>query len=119
MKKISLLLAFVMLLSFAACAAPAAETTLAAPQTETPAATPEMTPEPTPEPTPTPVPFSYEIVFSEIFSDEALAELYPDNEDYDRERARISANIARIEDFEFYELTEEEQKFIMAIKMKH
>jgi len=40
-KKISLLLAFVMLFSFAACAAPAADTTPAAPPAETPAATPE------------------------------------------------------------------------------
>jgi len=88
------------------CAAPAAETT----PEPTPAETPR--PEPTPEPTPTPVPFSYENVFSEIFSDEALSALYPDIEDYDKERARVSANIARIEDFEFYELTEEEQEFI-------
>lgn len=105
-KLLSIILAAVMLLSFASCGTPAAQTTPAS----SPVRTPVATPEPTPEPTPTP--FSYENVFSEIFSDEALSALYPGIEDCEKERTRISGNISRIEDFEFYELTDEEQEFI-------
>lgn len=79
-------------------------------ETQTP--TPESTPIEIVIETPAPVEFSYESVFSEIFSNEELAKLYPEIEDYDKERERIYSNISRIEDFEFYQLTEEEQSFI-------
>ncbi|MFA5676338.1 MAG: hypothetical protein WDA65_07420 [Christensenellales bacterium] len=105
-KLLSIILAALMLLSFAFCGTPAAQTTPAS----SPVRTPVATPEPTPELTPTP--FGYENVFSEIFSDTALSELYPDVVDFEKERTRISGNISRIEDFEFYELTDEEQEFI-------
>lgn len=59
--------------------------------------------------TPTPIAFSYEDVFNETFSDEELSKLYPDIQDFNKERERIYSNISRIEDFEFYGLTEEEQ----------
>lgn len=105
-KALIFLLAIAMLLSFAACHT--------APAKKTPLPTPEATSEPTPSPAPEPTPelFSYENVFGEIFSDEALSVLYPGIEDYEKERTRISGNIARIEDFEFYELTAEQQEFI-------
>ncbi len=84
---------------------------------EIPTLTPEPTPTETiieviPTPKPTPIEFSYENVFKEIFNDAAILNLYPDIYDFEAERTRIFNNISKIEDFEFYDLTEEEQIFI-------
>ncbi len=103
-------LAFSLLLTLGSCQSAGQEA--ADDGTSSPVQTPAATPTPTPAPTPEPTPFSYDNVFGEVFSDEALSALYPDIEDYEKERTRISGNIARIEDFEFYELSAEQQEFV-------
>lgn len=84
--------------------------------TEEPSATPVET---IVEVTPTvaPVEFSYEKQFKKVFSDEALSQFYPNIQDFETERTRIFNNISRIEDFEYYGLTEEEQVFIKAAQL--
>ncbi len=109
-----LALASISLISLSACKNQGNNNPIVIPTSpiETPAESPEPTPTEIVIETPTPTEFSYESVFSEIFSDEELSKLYPSIEDFDKERERIYSNISRIEDFEFYQLTEEEQTFI-------